>query len=134
MSSNGFVKKTCGVAKTVLKKTQELFEISQLNVKIMQRKNKIERKFVKIGYCMFNKQKKEGFESLKGEIENEEFKNMCEEINSLYKEIEKLECERDEIKRFVKKNKDCNKKCDCEENCEEKNTLREVEKVQEYEN
>ena len=131
-SRNGFVKKTCGVAKTVFKKTQELFEISQLNVKIMQRKNKIERKFVKIGYCMFNKQRKEGLEALKVEIENEEFKNICSEIELLYSEIEKLESERDEIKRFVKKNKDCNKKCECEESTSK--DIKDVEKVEGYEN
>ena len=122
-NNNGFVKKTCGLAKTVIKKTQELFEVSQLNVKIMQRKNKIERKFVKIGYCMFNKQKKEGLEALKNEIENEKFKELCEEIDLLYKEIEKLECERDEIKRFIKKDKECEKKGDCEGN----NTVKGIE-------
>ncbi len=113
--SKGFVKKTCCIAKTVMKKTQELFEISQLNVKIMQLKNKIERKFVKIGYCLYSKQNKDGFESLKDEIENEKFKDICKEIEEMYAKIEQYECELAEIKRYVKKNNECLKKCECEE-------------------
>lgn len=116
MNKKKIMRKTCNFAKTVVKKTQEIFEISQLKFKIMQVKNKIERKYVKIGYFVYNKQKTDGFKVLKEEIENEKFKNVCKELDQLYAKLRKLELECDEIKRYVKKDENnFLKKCDCEE-------------------
>ena len=96
--SKGMMKKTCKVAKSVFRKTQELFEISQINMKIISYKNKIEKKFAKVGYYVYNKQKKFGFNALSKEMENENFKIIFEEIKKLYEKIADLEKEKDESK------------------------------------
>ena len=147
MKDRKIMRKTCSFAKAVVRKTQELFEISQLKIKIIQIKNKIERKYVRIGYFLYNKQKTDGFETLKEEIENEKFKNVCKEIDELYQKLEKLEEECSELKSYIKKDaKECIEKCGCkvkkhekneydndkyEEEFEEKKTL--VTKEDEYE-
>ena len=112
--TKGMMKKTCKMAKNVIKKTQELFELSQINMKIISYKNKIERKFVKIGYCVYKKQEKSGLSALSEEIVNEKFKLLCEEIKKLYKKIAELEEERNEIK-------GCCEKGDCEKREKNKN-------------
>ena len=97
--SKRMAKKTCCFAKTFLKKTQELIEISQVNFKIMQMKNKLERKLVKIGHAVYKKQKDEGIESLKNCLDKEIFRNYCEEIDGIYEEIDDLEEELRELKK-----------------------------------
>lgn len=103
--NNGVIKKTCKVAKNVIKKTQELFELSQINMKIIGYKNKIERKFVKIGYCVYKKQEKHGIAALR-ETGGEKLKIICDEIKKLYDKIHELEKEREEIKRCKEKEDD----------------------------
>lgn len=117
--SNSFLKKTQTIAKTVVQKTQELIEYSQLSLKIMKVKNKIERKYVKIGYCLYNKQRKDGIEKLKAELENEKFISICKDIDYLYKELKNLKCECEDLKRNVKK--DCNCLLNCEKSGEKAN-------------
>ena len=97
--NNDMVKKTCGIAKNLLKKTQEVLEMSHINLKILKLKNRIERKYVKIGYFVYNKQKNFGFEKMKYELETDDLKNICGEIERLYKNIEKLKKELSEIKK-----------------------------------
>ncbi len=114
--SNSFLKKTQTIAKTVVQKTQDLIEYSQLSLKIMKVKNKIERKYLKIGYCLYNKQRKDGIEKLKAELENEKFIGICKDIDYLYKELKNLKCECEDLKRNVKK--DCNCLLNCEKTSE----------------
>lgn len=97
--SKKVARKTCCFAKTFFKKTQELIEVSQINIKIMQLKNKLERKLVKIGHSVYKKQKDEGLEGLKKCLEKDIFIEFCKEIDSIYDEIEKLEEELSEIKK-----------------------------------
>ena len=127
--SNSFFKKTQTIAKTVVQKTQELIEYSQLSLKIMKVKNKIERKYVKIGYCLYNKQRKDGIEKLKAELENEKFISICKDIDYLYKELKSLKCECEDLKRNVKK--DCNCLLNCEKSDEKiKDISQEIEKLE----
>lgn len=102
MNEKKIIKKTCGFAKSVLRKTQEIFEISQLKFKMIQIKNRIERKYVKIGYFAYVRQKKEGLSGLKEEIEQKKFINVFKELDKLYFELNKLEDEYAEIKSYVK--------------------------------
>lgn len=121
MNEKKFMKKTCGIAKAVVKKTQEIFEVSQLKIKMIQIKNKIERKYVKIGYFVYNKQKNNGLKDLKEELEKEKFKDFCKEIDELYVDLKKLEVEYAEIKSCIKKEQNnCLKKCGCEQKEEKK--------------
>ncbi len=105
MNKDNFVNKTCKLAKNVVSKTQKVFEISQLNLKIIQIKNKIERKYVKIGYCIYNKQREEGLDKIKYLAENEKFKLICKEIDKLYEKLHKTEEELEEIRRYDKNKK-----------------------------
>lgn len=114
--NKGVIKKTCKVAKNVIKKTQELFELSQINMKIIGYKNKIERKFVKIGYCIYKKQEKSGLSSLREEIGGDRFKIICDDIKKLYNKIYELEKEREEIKRYDEKDRDEDEDEDFSEN------------------
>ncbi len=129
------MKKTRCVAKNIFKKTQKLFEISQNNIKILQLKNKLERKYVKIGYSVYNKLRKDGMEKLKNNLETDSFKACCREIDELNAEIKKIEKELEEMKNEVKcymdeakdcverkfeekKEKHCKHNCDHEHNCD----------------
>ena len=98
--SNDMIKKTCGFAKNLLKKTQEMLEISHINFKILQLKGRIERKYVKIGYFIYNNQKSIGLERLTYESQTDRLKNICCEIDELYDSIKKLKKELNEIKKY----------------------------------
>ncbi len=100
--SKTVMEKTRCVAMNILKKTQKLFEISQNNIKIMQLKNKLEKKYVKIGYSVYNKLRKDGLEKLKSNLESDNFKMCCREIDELNGEIKKIEKELDELKNEMK--------------------------------
>ena len=114
MNKNSFVNKTCKLAKNMVSKTQKVFEISQLNLKIVQIKNKIERKYVKIGYCIYKKQKQQGFDKIKDVAENEKFKLICQEIDKLYEKLHDIEDELEELRRYDKnKNKNKEHICKC---------------------
>lgn len=126
--SKTVIKKTRCVAMNIFKKTQKLFEISQNNIRIMQLKNKLERKYVKIGYSVYNKLRKDGIEKLKDNLGTDCFKKCCEEIDELNKEIKKTEKELDELKNDLKccveeakecfEKKLCGEKSNgCEKNC-----------------
>lgn len=109
--SKTVMKKTRCVAMSIFKKTQKLFEISQNNIKILQLKNKLERKYVKIGYSVYNKLRKDGLEKLKDNLETDSFKMCCKEIDELNNEIRKIEKELDELKKemkcYMQEAKDC---------------------------
>lgn len=109
--SKKLMRKTCCFAKNIVRKTQELFEISQLNLKMMQIKNKIERKLVIVGYYIYDNRKKEGFYEPKRENENEKLKLIFNEIDELYKKLDFLKREADELKSYVKKNEICMTNC-----------------------
>ncbi len=100
--SKTVMKKTRCVAMNIFKKTQKLFEISQNNIKILQLKNKLERKYVKIGYSVYNRLRKDGIEKLKNNLETDSFKVCCKEIDELNIEIKKIEKELDELKNEIK--------------------------------
>lgn len=121
MNEKKIMRKTCGFARAVVRKTQEIFEISQLKFKMIQVKNRIERKYVRIGFFVYNKQKNDGFEILKEELEGEKFKNVCDEIDELYDRLKKLESEYNEIKKYIKKQVDgCVEECGCRKNKQKK--------------
>lgn len=121
MNEKKLMKKTCGFAKAVVKKTQEIFEISQLKIKMVQIKNKIERKLVRIGYFVYIQQKNQDFEVLKEKMENEKFLNFCREIDGLYAKLKKLEADYAEIKSCIKKEaENCVKDCGCKEKKQKK--------------
>ena len=109
--SETVMKKTRCVAMNIFKKTQKLFEISQNNIKILQLKNKLERKYVKIGYSVYNKLRKDGIEKLKNNLETENFKICCREIDELNSEINKIEKElvelKNEMKCYMQEAKEC---------------------------
>lgn len=118
------MKKTCSMAKSMIKKAQELFEITQINMKIIQLKNKIERRFVKIGCGIYTarkqayKEEKEyGNETTTDKTntilkENENYEYIYKEIDELYEKITKLEEERTEIKRHIGRKKEQHR-CGC---------------------
>ena len=127
--SKTVMKKTRCVAMNIFKKTQKLLEISQNSIKILQLKNKLERKYVKIGYSVYNKLRKDGIEELKNNLEINSFKMCCEEIDELTHEIKKIEKEtdelKDEMKYYMQEAKDCiqeklndKKGKHCEHNCD----------------
>lgn len=109
--SKTVMKKTRSVAMDIFKKAQKLFEISQNNIKILQLKNKLERKYVKIGYSVYNKLRKDGLEKLKDNLGTDSFKMCCKEIDELNNGIKKIEKELDELKNemkcYIEETKDC---------------------------
>ena len=98
-NSKKICRKTTCFAKSFFKKTQELIEISQINLKIMQLKNKLERKMVKLGNSIYKKQKEDGVDGLNECLNGDVFSCYCKEIDEIYEEIEKLEEELKEIKK-----------------------------------
>ena len=93
-NSTSFKKKTCCLAKMLVNKTKKVVEISQLKFKMGQVRSKIERKFACIGSKMYRNHKEAN--ELNSNVD--EFKDVCEEIDKLYVELNEIQRELESIR------------------------------------